>query len=160
MTYSKAPEFVRMVQLILGKVKFVRALENYHQKFAFSNAKTDDWIACMAEFAPSSIDLTQMATGWLRRTGYPTVTVSSSNYDSATGKYTVDLIQSGYEDQKEETNQYPWIVPVKYSLIKNGVALKNDVVILNANGFKGFNVRSRQLLFCPCSFKCCRTTLV
>ena len=59
------------------------------------------------------------------------VTVSSSNYDSATGKYTVDLIQSGYEDQKEETNQYPWIVPVKYSLIKNGVALKNDVVILN-----------------------------
>ena len=131
MTYSKAPEFVRMVQLILGKVKFVRALENYHQKFAFSNAKTDDWIACMAEFAPSTIDLTQMATGWLRRTGYPTVTVSSSNYDSATGKYTVDLIQSGYEDQKEETNQYPWIVPVKYSLIKNGVALKNDVVILN-----------------------------
>jgi aminopeptidase N len=63
MTYSKAPEFVRMVQSILGKVQFVRALENYHQKFAYSNATTSDWIACMAEQAPGNVDLLAMATG-------------------------------------------------------------------------------------------------
>ena len=34
MTYSKAPEFVRMCQLILEK-KFDHALHNYHTKYAF-----------------------------------------------------------------------------------------------------------------------------
>jgi aminopeptidase N len=48
MTYSKAPEFVRMCQLILGKKNFDRALYNYHTKYAFSNATSDQWIASMA----------------------------------------------------------------------------------------------------------------
>ena len=43
MTYSKAPEFVRMVQLILGNAAFDRALHRYHTKFAYSNARTSDW---------------------------------------------------------------------------------------------------------------------
>jgi aminopeptidase N len=110
MTYSKAPEFVRMIQLILGKKTFVRALENYHQRFAYSNATTNDWIACMAEFAPTDVDLMKMATGWLRRTGYPTVTVEDMSYDAAKNECHVKLTQSGFEDQKDEANKYPWIV--------------------------------------------------
>ena len=54
MTYSKAPEYVRMVQLMLGNRDFVRGLENYHQKFAFSNATTDDWIHEMVPIAHQS----------------------------------------------------------------------------------------------------------
>ena len=43
MTYSKAPEFVRMIQLMLGNAAFDRALHRYHTKFAYSNARTSDW---------------------------------------------------------------------------------------------------------------------
>ena len=43
MTYSKAPEFVRMIQLMLGSAAFDRALHRYHTKFAYSNARTSDW---------------------------------------------------------------------------------------------------------------------
>ena len=69
MTYSKAPEFVRMCQLILGKKKFDHALHNYHTKYAFSNATSNQWIAAMAEFAPENVDVFKMANGWLKRTG-------------------------------------------------------------------------------------------
>ena len=77
MTYSKAPEFVRMVASIIGKENFVQALFNYHSKFAFSNATSWQWVECMAEFAPPDIKLTEMAKGWLTRTSYPTLVVES-----------------------------------------------------------------------------------
>eukprot|EP00121_Abeoforma_whisleri_P007862 Awhi_evm1s7193 len=60
MTYSKAPEFVRMVELIIGKDAFNKALDHYHTKFAFANAATDDWIDCMAD-SSKEIDLKLMA---------------------------------------------------------------------------------------------------
>lgn len=130
MTYSKAPEFVRMVQSILGKVKFVRALENYHQKFAYSNATTNDWIACMAEQAPGTVDLAAMADGWLRRTGYPTVTVNVLEYNAEKAEVTFKLCQSGFENQKKESNRYPWIIPVSWSLVKGGQIVKEDLTVL------------------------------
>ena len=42
MTYSKAPEFVQMVELILGKPQFNRALDHYYTTFKYSNATTLD----------------------------------------------------------------------------------------------------------------------
>jgi aminopeptidase N len=67
MTYSKAPEFVRMVELMIGKPAFNRGLHEYHSKYAFGNATTWDWVACME--AASGIPLKDMATGWLKRSG-------------------------------------------------------------------------------------------
>ena len=119
-----------MVQSILGKKNFVRALENYHQKFAFSNAKTNDWIECMSEYAPANVDLNAMATGWLRRTGYPTVTVDALSYNVAKAECTFTFTQTGYENQKNSNNQYPWIIPINWSLIKNGQIMKENMEIL------------------------------
>ena len=129
MTYSKAPEFVRMVQLILGDQNFDRALHNYHSKFAFSNAKTEDWINCMAELAPKNIDLHRMAEGWLKRTGYPTVTVKAIDFDEKKQEVRVRIKQSGFENQ-ESHNRYPWIVPLDFSLVKGGKAVHEGLHVL------------------------------
>ncbi len=123
MTYSKAPAFVRMVQSILGKKPFVRALENYHRKFAFSNATTADWIACMAEQAPEGVDLPDMAEGWLRRTGYPTLTVESVTHDAAAQTLTLQISQSGFEAHDgDETPEKPgpWTIPLDWCLVTGG----------------------------------------
>ena len=120
MTYSKAPAFVRMVQLILGKKQFVRALENYHQRFAYSNARTSDWIQCMAEQAPSGVDLPKMAEGWLRRTGYPTITVDGVAHNVENKTLSISVTQSGFED-KSDDNCYPWTVPLDWSCVTDGV---------------------------------------
>jgi len=44
-TYSKAPEFVRMIELLLTKPVFARGLDLYYTRFAYANATTDDWWA-------------------------------------------------------------------------------------------------------------------
>ena len=41
-TYVKAPEFVRMIETLLGKEKFVQALHQYHEKYTHGNDKRQD----------------------------------------------------------------------------------------------------------------------
>jgi hypothetical protein len=50
-----------------------------------------------------------MAEGWLRRTGYPTLTYGAVRY--ANGLASVTLKQSGFEGKPEGANM-PWIFPV------------------------------------------------
>ena len=123
MTYSKAPEFVGMVAAIIGKVNFVRALANYYSKYAYSNATSDQWVAEMAAFQPDGVDLKKMANGWLKRTGYPTVTV-----EKRVGGV-LSLRQGGFEDKPEGSND-PWIVPVAWSAVKAGKSVASGLWIL------------------------------
>lgn len=72
-TYVKAPEFVRMIETLLGKENFVKALDLYHTKFKHANASSEDWINCMQEY--TEIDLQAFARPWLKNTGHPIVSV-------------------------------------------------------------------------------------
>jgi aminopeptidase N len=110
MTYVKAPEFVKMIETLMGKEKFVQGLALYHQRFTHGNARTNDWIEAMEEV--SGLKFKEMAAGWLYRTGFPRITVKS-NY--AHGKLTLDIEQNGFDDQG------PWQFPFVFCPIdKNG----------------------------------------
>jgi hypothetical protein len=37
-TYVKAPEFVRMIETLMGKERFVKGLDLYHRRYKHSNA--------------------------------------------------------------------------------------------------------------------------
>jgi aminopeptidase N len=100
MTYSKAPEFVRMTQSIIGKDNFVKALFDYHKKFAFSNATSWQWVEEMAVYQPEGVDIVKMAKGWLQRTGYPTLVVEEETWEGGEGK--IKVRQTGFEDKKVE----------------------------------------------------------
>ncbi|MBT4538839.1 DUF3458 domain-containing protein, partial [Candidatus Woesearchaeota archaeon] len=93
-TYVKAPEFVRMIQTLMGNEEFVKGLDAYHSKYKHSNASRADWVTAMGE--SSGQDFTEMAAGWLKKTGYPIVAVDRS-YDN--GKYTLQLTQTNGEWQ-------------------------------------------------------------
>ncbi len=101
MTYSKAPEFVRMVELILGKRAFVRGLADYYQKYAYSNATTAQWIDEMAKQMETSsrerVDLHRFGCLWLKRTGYPTLRVTRQTFDSSAQTFTISFSQTGWE---------------------------------------------------------------
>lgn len=119
MTYSKAPEFVRMTQLLVGHANFVKALANYYRKYAFSNATSGQWVDEMAVFQPAGVDLKKMAKGWLQRTGYPSVSV-----DSRAG-LTVTLKQTGFEDKTDDNS--PWVIPVVWSAVKDGKSVASGL---------------------------------
>jgi aminopeptidase N len=87
-TYVKAPEFVRMVETLLGKEAFALALHLYHTRFRHGNASRADWIACMEEVGKQ--DLAGMAQVWLKETGYPVVSVEEG-YDEAARTFTLSL---------------------------------------------------------------------
>jgi aminopeptidase N len=107
-TYVKAPEIVRMTQTILGKEKFVKALDAYHSKFAHSNAHRSDWFEAMSkEFGQ---DLSEYSRKWLKKTGWPTITVTRT-YNAEAKTYTLDLVQDEQED--------PWFYPFPVALCAN-----------------------------------------
>ena len=107
-TYMKAPEFVRMIETFMGKEAFVMGLDLYHRRYRHGNATRAQWIQAMEEV--SGLDFTPMAEGWLKQTGFPTLSVEAS-YNADRQLMTLDLRQSA--DDKEKR----WIFPVRIALV-------------------------------------------
>ena len=111
-TYVKAPEYVRMVESLIGKDTFVRSLDRYFKKFRHSNAATQDWIEAMEE--ESGQPLKEMSETWLKQMKFPVVEVSAE-YDRAARKFTFLLKQKVPEGGK------PWEFPFRAALVdENG----------------------------------------
>ncbi len=102
-TYVKAPEFIRMIELLIGKDAFKKGLARYYQRFKHINATSQDWIQAMEEV--SNMELQQMADGWLKRPRYPTLTVKT-HYEN--NQYTIELEQGEAE---------AWQFPVCLALV-------------------------------------------
>lgn len=119
-TYVKSPEYVRMVETLIGKDTFVRALDRYFKKFQHSNASTQDWIEVMEE--ESGVPLKEMAETWLKQTKFPVVEVSAE-YDRPSRKFTFFLKQHFPAGGK------PWEFPFKAALVdENGKDLAEVLV--------------------------------
>jgi aminopeptidase N len=107
-TYVKAPEFVRMVETVMGKEAFARGLDLYHRRFAHGNASGQDWLDAMEEVAGWSF--ARMAHLSLKQTGYPTVRMAHS-YDPASRTCTLTL------DQETPAGMEPWEFPCVVALM-------------------------------------------
>ena len=115
-TYVKAPEFVRMVESILGKENFVKALDLYHTKFKHSNASSSQWIDCMQEY--TEVDLNAFSKPWLKNTCHPIVEVETSFEEE---NLIVTLKQTNY---KEDSH---WHLPVSLAVFdKSGEKIFED----------------------------------
>jgi aminopeptidase N len=111
-TYVKSPEYVRMVESLIGKETFARGLDRYFKKFSHSNASTQDWIEAMEE--ESGKPLKEMSETWLKQTKFPVVEVSAE-YDKLPGKFTFFLKQQFPAGGK------PWEFPFRAALVdENG----------------------------------------
>ena len=107
-TYMKAPEFVRMVETLMGKESFVRGLDLYHRRYRHGNATRGQWVQAMEEV--SGQQFAPMAEGWLRQTGFPTLSVEAA-YDSARHVTRLHLRQEGDSPERR------WIFPVRIALV-------------------------------------------
>ena len=106
-TYMKAPEFVRMVETLIGEETFARGLDLYHRRYRHGNATRQQWVQAMEEV--SGQHLAPMAEGWLKQTGFPTLSVQAA-YDSGRHAVTLQLRQEG------DTPEKRWIFPVRIAL--------------------------------------------
>lgn len=106
-TYVKSPEYVRMVQTLIGKETFTRGLDRYFKKFSHSNASTQDWIEAMEE--ESGQPLKEMSETWLKQEKFPIIEVSAE-YERTERKFTFFLKQRVPEGGK------PWEFPFRAAL--------------------------------------------
>ncbi|MEN6610930.1 MAG: M1 family metallopeptidase [Methanoregulaceae archaeon] len=106
-TYVKAPEFVRMIETLMGKEAFAKGLDLYHRRYRYGNATRSQWIAAMEEV--SGMQFSTMAEGWLKQTGFPTLSVKAS-YNRTRHVVTLHLRQDGDSPEKR------WIFPVRIAL--------------------------------------------
>ena len=107
-TYMKGPEFVRMIETLMGKEAFVRGLDLYHRRYRHGNATRAQWIQAMEEI--SGQDFTGMAEVWLRQTGFPTLIMRSS-FEKSRNIMVVHIRQETGAGKK------PWIFPLKIALV-------------------------------------------
>lgn len=95
-TYVKSPEFVRMIETLMGKENFVKALDLYHRRYQHGNATGAQWLEAMEESC--GLDFKTMAEQWLKLTGYPVVDVTTT-YESQSNEFTINLRQSGPDEK-------------------------------------------------------------
>ncbi|MCM2464809.1 DUF3458 domain-containing protein [Methanoculleus sp. CWC-02] len=110
-TYVKAPEFVRMIETLMGKETFAEGLGRYHDRFRHANASRDDWIRCMEE--TSGQNFSGMAATWLKEREYPVLTVTPT-YDPASRRFTLAYRQSRSPEGRI------WEFPFRFALVDAG----------------------------------------
>jgi aminopeptidase N len=107
-TYMKAPELVRMIETLMGKEIFVKGLDLYHRRYRHGNATRQQWVQAMEEV--SGQQFSPMAEGWLKQTGFPTLTVQAS-YNNDRKVMALHLRQEGDNPKKH------WIFPVRIAVV-------------------------------------------
>jgi aminopeptidase N len=106
-TYMKGPEFVRMIETLMGRERFVQGLDRYHHRYRHGNATRIQWIRAMEEAAGQGFS--EMAEGWLRRTGFPVLSVQA-RYDKDRKSMVLRLNQNGSRGKNL------WIFPFRLAL--------------------------------------------
>jgi aminopeptidase N len=107
-TYVKAAEFVRMIETLMGKERFVQGLGLYHTRYRHGNATWQQWIQAMEEV--SGQEFSDMAHTWLKQTGFPVISVSGA-YDEKLRQYVLSLRQSFPETGS------PWTIPFNAAIV-------------------------------------------
>ncbi len=117
--YSKGAEVIRMLQTILGKEKFRKALDLYFARHDGKAVTTEDFIQAMED--ESQMDLKQFRN-WYHQAGTPDVIVKDY-YDPDTMRYEI-MFEQNCQPTPDQENKELFFIPVRLALWENGKQLK------------------------------------
>jgi aminopeptidase N len=107
-TYVKGPEFVGMIETVVGKELFAKGLDLYHKRYSHTNATWQQWIGAIEEV--SGKKLLGMAEIWLHQKRYPDIR-TREEYDADTRSFKLFLTQTGFG------TGIPWTFPFRVALV-------------------------------------------
>ncbi|KAL9442141.1 hypothetical protein AB3S75_020621 [Citrus x aurantiifolia] len=113
-SYRKGASVIRMLQSYLGAECFQRSLASYIQKYACSNAKTEDLWAALEEGSGEPVN--KLMNSWTKQKGYPVISVKVKEEK-------LELEQSQFLSSGSPGDGQ-WIVPItlccgSYDVCKN-----------------------------------------
>lgn len=140
-SYLKGSSVIRMLAAHLGLETFLKGVTIYLKAHAYGNATTDDLWSGLSE--ASGQDVNALMDPWIRRIGYPVITVTE-------GLGQISVKQSRYlltGDVKAEDDETLWWVPLRMKGKRdmgeiNSIALttKRDTIIDVDEAFYKINV--------------------
>ncbi|HEY4186970.1 MAG TPA: M1 family metallopeptidase [Polyangia bacterium] len=110
-TYEKGGAVLRMIEGYLGEERFRDGIRLYMQRHKEGNATADDLWGALG--TSSGEPIVELANGWIRRTGYPVVSVALTT--DATGKPALSLRQQRFfSDPTAREGGAPtrWLIPM------------------------------------------------
>lgn len=105
-SYLKGSSVIRMLAAHLGLETFLKGVSNYLKAHAYGNATTNDLWSALSE--ASGQDVTALMDPWIRKIGYPVITVAEEPGQ-------ISVKQSRYlstGDVKPEDDSTVWWVPL------------------------------------------------
>ena len=109
-TYEKGGAVLRMIEGYLGEERFREGIRLYMRRHRDANATADDLWGALGE--ASGEPIVELANGWIRRTGYPLVSVALG---SEGGQPTLSLQQRRFFSDptaKEAGAPTRWLIPM------------------------------------------------
>lgn len=106
-SYSKGASVLRMLAAMIGEDVFVDGVSHYLRRHLYGNATTGDLWDAISKV--SHIDIAQVMDAWVRRPGYPVLTV----FERGDGRVTVTqnrFVATGDMSKSEDTTL--WHVPL------------------------------------------------
>jgi len=105
-SYNKGSCVIKMLHSVIGEDAFKQGLQNYMQKYKYSNTQTTDlWLEWTKV---SKLDVGELMSGWTEQMGFPVLRVKKD------GKNVSITQQRYFGDGSEEAGdeKYTWIVPI------------------------------------------------
>ncbi|KAK9460627.1 peptidase family M1-domain-containing protein [Lipomyces oligophaga] len=105
-SYLKGASSIRMISSHLGVETFLKGVSSYLKAHAYGNATTKDLWDAVGEV--SGIDVNEIMNDWIRKIGFPVVTVNES--DTGISLRQDRFLASG--DVTDEENETQWWIPL------------------------------------------------
>ena len=110
-TYEKGGAVLRMIEGYLGEDRFREGIRLYMRRHREANATADDLWGALSE--SSGEPILDLANGWIRRTGYPVVSIALT--EDAAGGATLSMSQQRFfsdPSAKEAGAPTRWLIPM------------------------------------------------
>ena len=120
--YAKGGRLLRMVQFFLGDEAMQKGLQNYFTQFTYQNTEADDLWKCLEE--ASGQPIADMMHGWIRKPGYPIVTMRRIDPN------TIELEQSQFFIGAHESSDAQWMIPLATNLADAPVLMTDKKIYL------------------------------
>ncbi|KAI1965852.1 hypothetical protein LOZ58_000752 [Ophidiomyces ophidiicola] len=128
-SYLKGSSVIRMLSSHLGQETFLRGVANYLKAHSYGNATTNDLWSALSE--ASGKDVTSFMDPWIRKIGFPLVTVTEEPKQITVAQKR--FLASG--DVKPEEDETVWWIPLGIksgeqakSIGERNLTAKSDVV--------------------------------
>ncbi len=117
--YEKGAEIIRMLNILIGKERFMKGFSLYIKRFDGTAATTEDFLSAIAEGACSDgsdlgFELDKFRR-WYHQRGTPKVSVSRQ-WIQEEGKLTITLKQI-IPQTEDKSSGYPLVIPFLFALI-------------------------------------------